>query len=187
MTEAHILGVLQSKLDAKRYAHSLAVAAEAGRLAAKYGADPAKARIAGLLHDVMKNQTAEYQLQLCAEFGIILDNIEKVTEKLLHAKSGAAYIEHRLGVTDPDLLNAVRYHTTARAGMSPLEKTLYLADFTSADRDYDDVGEMRRLVDIGMKEAMRYALIYTIKDLIGHNNPIHPDTVNAYNQLTMDG
>ena len=39
--------------------------------------------------------------------------------------------------------------------MSLLEKVLYLADFTSADRDYDDVDVMRSLVDISLQDGMQ--------------------------------
>lgn len=54
-----------------------------------------------------------------------------------------------LGVEDGDIVSACRYHTTGRAGMSLLEKVLFIADFTSADRDYKDVDVMRRLADEG--------------------------------------
>ena len=90
-----------------------------------------------------------------------------------------------LQVKDADILDAVRYHTTARAGMSRLERVLYLADFTSADRDYPDVDEMRRLVDVGMDEAMEYALVYSIRDLTERRQAVHPDTLAAYNELVM--
>ena len=92
-------------------------------------------------------------------------------------------IEHILHVEDADIIAAVRYHTTARAGMSLLEKVLFLADFTSADRDYPDVDEMRRRVDVSMESAMTYALGYTICDLVEKKAAIHPDTLAAYNEL----
>lgn len=66
----------------------------------------------------------------------------------------------------PDILAAVRYHTTGRAEMSRLETVLYLADFTSSDRDYPDVDVLRRLSDEDLDRAMAYALSYTIRDLV---------------------
>ena len=181
-TDEQIVDILRRRLKPKRFAHSLAVAEEAQRLAKLYGADPAKAKTAGLLHDIMKNEKPEDQLQILSEFGILMTEVERGAEKLYHAMSGAAFIRHILGVQDEDILNAVRYHTTARAGMSVLEQVLYLADFTSADRDYDDVDEMRRRVDIGIAPAMTYALSYTIHDLVKKEKPIHPDTVAAFNE-----
>lgn len=177
--------IIRTRLLPDRYEHSLCVADEAKRLALRYGADPAKAYTAGLLHDIMKNTKHEHQLQILKDFGILLDSVEKCSPKLWHARTGAAFIEQILGVDDPEIVTAVRYHTTARAGMSLLERILFLADFTSADRRYDDVDVMRRLVDEDPDEAMRYALCYTIRDLAAASRPIHPDTIAAYNELAL--
>lgn len=177
--------IVRERLNDKRYRHSLEVAKEAQRLAVRYGADEAKAYTAGLLHDIMKNTEEKAQLQILSDFGILLDNVEAVSPKLWHARTGAVFIEKMLGVDDPDILLAVRYHTTARAGMGLLEKVLYLADFTSADRDYDDVDTMRRLVDEDMEKAMLYALRYTIRELLDGGHAIHPDTLNAYNEIIL--
>ncbi len=179
--------ILKSKLTNKRYNHSLCVADEAVRLVEKYGGDKEKAYLAGLLHDVTKNATQEEHLQIFNKFDIMLNDIEKSAEKLWHAISGAAYIEHILGIDDKEIITAVRYHTTARENMSHLEKILYLADFTSLDRDYDDIDIMRAKVEISMEAALDYALSYTINDLVLRGKPLHLDTVKAYNQNTLKG
>ena len=178
--------ILKSRLNEKRYFHSLCVADEAKRLAEKIGIDAQKAYLAGLLHDITKNTSEEEHLQIFAQFGIILSDIEKNTSKLWHAISGAAYIEHILGVSDPEIIDAVRYHTTAKADMSPLCLVLYLADFTSRDRDYPDVEVMRKLVDISFAEALVYALQYTIKDLAERKKTIHFDTLSAFNEAVYN-
>lgn len=179
--------ILKSRLNEKRYFHSLCVADEAKRLAEKYGADSQKAYLAGLLHDITKNTPCEEQLLFVREFGIMLDDITKASEKLWHAVTGAAYIENVLKIADKEIINAVRYHTTAKANMTKLEKVLYLADFTSADRDYSDVDVMRRLVDISMEDAMEYALCYTINELKEKSSQIHPDTIAAYEEIMKRG
>ena len=111
----------------------------------------------------------------------MLNSVEQNAEKLWHAISGAAYVEHLLGIDDREIIDAIRYHTTARGNMTLLDKVLYLADFTSIDRDYDDVDVMRKLVDKSMNEALLYALSYSIKDLISSGRVLHLDTINAYN------
>ena len=179
--------LLKTRLNEKRYIHSLAVADEAKRLALKYGADPYKAYLAGLLHDVTKNSSYDEHLQIFEAFGIILTDVEKNGEKLWHAMSGAAYAEHFLGIDDNDIISAIRYHTTAKSNMTELEKVLYLADFTSSDRDYDDVDIMRSLVDKSQNEALKYALTYTMNELTERGVPIHPDTVAAYNYVILKG
>lgn len=179
--------LLKNRLTPKRYNHSLCVADEAVRLAEKYGGDVEKAYLAGLLHDITKNATPQEHLHIFEEFGIMLNSVEKNAEKLWHAISGAAFIEHKLNVCDNEIITAVRFHTTARKGMTLLEKLLYLADFTSADRDYDDVDIMRQKVDISIQSALEYALSYTINDLVSQNKPLHIDTVEAYNEITLKG
>ena len=174
--------ILKSRLDEKRFFHSLCVADEAKRLAKKIGIDTEKAYLAGLLHDITKNASTQEHLQIFNMFGIILNDIEKNAKKLWHAMSGAAYIEHILGIDDPEILDAVRYHTTAKPNMSPLCTVLYLADFTSRDRDYPDVDKMRELVEISFKEALIYALQYTVKDLADQKKAIHFDTLAAFNE-----
>lgn len=179
--------ILQERLTPKRYHHSLCVADEAVRLAKKYGGDTEKAYLAGLLHDITKNASEEEHLHIFREFDIMLNDIEKNAEKLWHAISGAAYIDHILGINDTEIITAVRYHTTARKNMTQLEKILYLADFTSADRDYDDVDIMRQKLEVSMQAALQYALSYTINDLVSRDKPLHLDTVEAYNENALKG
>ena len=182
---AEYKGLLKSRLKEKRYYHSLAVADEAYRLAEKYGADSGKAYLAGLLHDITKNSDADEHLNIFNTFGIILSDIEKGSEKLWHAISGAAYIKYILNIDDAEIYDAIRYHTTARGNISLLSKIIYLADFTSADRDYEDVDVIRALVDKSLDDAYFYALSYTVKELVERGNAIHPDTIAAYNETAL--
>lgn len=177
--------ILRTRLGDYRYRHSLCVADEAERLAKKYGADPVRLRTAGLLHDIMKDTDPAAQLQILADFGILLDDVEKAVPKLWHARTGAVFLEKILHIDDPQIITAVRYHTTGRAGMSLAEKVLFMADFTSADRDYDDVDTVRELVEQSLEAAMEYAVAYTVEDLVHHGRAIHPDTVALYNELIL--
>lgn len=178
--------ILQKRLNEKRYYHSLCVADEARRLAEKYGGDIEKAYLAGLLHDITKNAPDEEHLKIFKEFGIILSDVEQNAKKLWHAMSGALYAKNILGINDPEIIDAIRYHTTAKADMSPLAKILYLADFTSKDRDYEDVDVIREYVDESLEKAFVYALEYSIIDLVNQGRAIHPDTVQAYNQAVLN-
>ncbi len=175
--------IIRGRLTPKRFRHSLAVAEKARELAEKYGADAEKAYVAGLLHDILKDTDGDSQLQILQDFDILLDNVEKQSPKLWHARAGAVFMEHILGIHDADILNAVRYHTTGRAGMSLLETILYLADFTSADRDYPDVDVLRELTDRDLLQAMEYAAAYTIQDLQQAGLTVHPDTTACYHDI----
>ena len=183
--DEQFIEIIRGRLTPSRFHHSLAVADQAEKLAALYGADPKKARTAGILHDILKDAAGEEQLQILRDFGILLDSVERVAPKLWHAKAGAAFLEHILGIEDRELLDAVRYHTTARAGMTPLDRVLYLANFTSADRDYPDVDVLRALVLKDEREAMIYALDYSIRELLDKQAAVHPDTFAAYNEYRI--
>ncbi len=179
--------ILKERLTDKRYYHSLCVADEAKRLAIKYGGDVDRAFLAGLLHDITKNAEKQEHFELFDKGNITLSDIEKNSEKLWHAMSGPIYIKEYLDVKDPHVLDAVRYHTTAKKDMSLLELILYLADFTSADRDYEDVEVIRRYVNESLDKAYLYALDYTVNELKQKNAAIHPDTLEAYNEIKKKG
>lgn len=179
--------ILKVRLNEKRYHHSLCVADEAKRLAEKYGGDTEKCYLAGLLHDITKNTPDEEHLKIFETFGIMLSVIERSAKKLWHAISGEAYVRYILNIDDPEILDAIRYHTTAKADMSLTAKILYIADFTSADRDYMDVDVIRGLADKSLDEALIYALQYSIMDLVDNCRAVHPDTVLAYNTTVLNG
>lgn len=175
--------ILKERLSEKRFFHSLAVAKEALRLAEKYGCDTKDAFLAGLLHDICKDDEPNLQLQILSEFGIILDTVEKNARKLWHSRAGAVYIKEKLGINNEEIISAVRYHTTAKANMTLLQKILYLADFTSEDRDYSGVEDMRKAVDVSLEYAMKEALIFTVVDLMEKGMAIHKDTMEAYREI----
>ena len=179
------IALIKGKLNEDRFIHSMGVADTAVLLAEKFGGDREKAYIAGLLHDVMKNESEEEQLKMMKKDGIILSQAEKNNPKLWHAMSGAAFIRHELGITDPDIVNAVRYHTTGRAGMSLLEKIIYTADFISPERNYPDVDVMRSLSFESLDKGDLYSLQFSLKKLSESKLVIHTDSVDFYNELVI--
>ncbi len=184
---ADYIGLLKEKLKEKRFIHSLNVADCAYALAEKYGADRKKAYLAGLLHDVMKNANDDEQLQIIEKGGIMLSCAEKHNKKTWHAVSGEAYLRTQLYITDEEILSAVRYHTTGKGGMSLLDKVIFVADFISVDRDYDDVDVMRNFSwNVGLDEACLYGLKYTIKELCEGGYVIHKDSIDFYNELIIN-
>ena len=179
------IAIIRSRLSDYRFHHSLCVAQEAKRLAELYGADADKAYTAGILHDIMKDTAKEAQRQIFEDYAVNLDEVEKHSTTLWHARSGEVFLRHVLGVTDEEILSAVRYHTTGRAKMTRLEQVLFTADFTSADRNYPDVAVMRAFADQSLSKAIRYGVEYTIRDLIEQGRPVHPDTLAVYNEIVL--
>ena len=172
-------------LREKRVQHSLNVAEPAVHLAKIHGINEKKAQIAGLLHDVCKNMKTLEMLKWITGSGIAMDNITLRQQQLWHAVASSAYAQNELDIYDPEILNAIRYHTTARRGMSPLEQVIYLADVTSSERDYPGVQRMRLLAEKSLKEAMRESLKFILGDLTRRNLQIVQDTWEAYNEYIL--
>lgn len=178
--------IIRPMMGDYRYNHSVNVADEAVALASVYGADAQKAYVAGLLHDITKEVPKEEQLQIIYDGGIILDNVQKNAPKLWHSISGSVYVQTKLGITDSDIINAIRYHTTGRANMSLLEKIIYIADYTSKERNYNGVEIMREKSRKSLEDAMIFSFQFTFNNLSSKECAIHPDEVFAYNDIVLN-
>lgn len=176
---------IRARLGDRRYEHSLNVADSAVHLAEKYGGNAEKAYTAGLLHDILKEMPKDEMLAFIKAHTDVTE-AEESCSNVWHQMADAYFVADNY-FDDADIFNAIRYHTTARAGMSLLEKIIYVADFISAERDYPDVGVMRSLAEKSLGDAMLYALKYTIKSLCDRGLPLHPDTAAAYNELILKG
>lgn len=172
--------LVASMLSEYRYNHSLGVAREALRLAIMHGANEKKAFYAGLIHDIAKDMPKEKQLEIIKKAGVTLTALEKKSPKLWHAMAGSEYAKKVLGIKDEEILNAIRYHTTARDNSAELEMTVYLADFISADRDYPEAKEIKKRANISLESGMSRALSYSIMWLAQEEKLIHPDSFKAY-------
>lgn len=177
--------IIHKRMSDKRFNHCENVSKTAKMLAQIYGEDELKAETAGILHDITKEFPKEEQLQIMQNGGIILDDIQKNAPKLWHSISGSVYIKNNLDIDDTDILNAVRFHTTGRANMSLLEKIIFVADFTSAERTYRGVKTMRKLSKESLDKAMIYSFKYTFSNLTKRELTIHHDELFCYNDLLI--
>ena len=166
---------LHYMLSPKRFTHTQGVADESVRLAKVHGADEKKAYLAGLLHDCAKDISNKEKLDMCDKYGLELDEVLVNQTDLIHPFLGAELARDMFGIDDEDVLNAVRYHTTGRPGMSTLEKIVYLADFFEPNRHYfEGMDEMKKLAYKDLDKAMAFALDHTIKYNKGKKRVIHP-------------
>jgi len=158
----------------KRAAHSLRVAITAGTAARRFHIDEYSATLAGLLHDVAKNLKPDspYLKGFTPPVG--------VPDPILHQYSGAFVAEHTFGITDADVLNAIRYHTTGRENMSPLEKLIYLADMVEPGRDFDGVDFLRSVFEKNLDKCMYLALKRSVDYLGDKKTSVYPLTLSAY-------
>lgn len=172
---------IKDNLKESRYKHSLGVEKMAVKLADIYGADAEKAAFTGRYHDIAK----------CFDEKTMDENIKRYSldESLLgnpalaHSKVGAAILEHEFGVTDEDILNAVKYHTTARKDMSLLEQITFVADVVEENRTYPDLKYYQDLATKNLDQCTLEILEYTISDLTDKYRQIDKDTLRAYNYI----
>ena len=165
-------------LDERRIAHVAGCESEAIELARRWGEDPETAAEAGILHDITKRLSHEEQLNLCEKYAIICDSAERVTPKLLHAKTGAAVARERFGVRDP-VYEAIRWHTTGKPDMTLLEKIIYLADYIEPTRDFPGVDTLRELAYEDLDRALLLGLQMTIEEVRSHGEEPYIDTLTA--------
>lgn len=186
MDNTEIAEHIKQMLSEKRFNHSLGVRDEAMRLARKYGADEEKAALAGIIHDCCKDFPEDKMREMCARYGVTLDEISERSGGLMHGPLGAAYARDVFGVRDGEVLDAVTYHSTGRANMSTLEKIIYVADFIEPCREgYYWLPAMRRLAYDSLDDAVLFGLHLSIIYLLDKNVPIDERTNEARNWLLM--
>ena len=148
-----VLPALRKALDTRRYIHSLGTMTLAALLAPRFGADAEKAALAGILHDCAKCLPKEMLLSMAKEYRWDTGEDDKYLP-ILHGEAGAVLARTQYGVSDGDVLAAIASHVTGKPGMSPLQKTVYLADLIEPGRQYPGVEEIRRLALRDIDEAM---------------------------------
>lgn len=176
---------LKENLNDERFSHSIGTADCAKELASYFGLDSEKAYIAGLLHDSAKCFSNEKLL------GIIKNNLEVeecelMNYKTLHAPVSAFLAEKEFGVTDKEILSAIRWHTLGKIDMTDFEKIIFLAD--KIEPNTRELVYRMKILSIlkeenGLNKALLQCYKETIKSLVERNLKICLLTVDIYNKL----
>ena len=168
---------LRRTLSDKRLFHSVLVAATARKLAMLHGVDADQAALAGLLHDCAKCLPIASMQRIAKENRLLLDKETLQSGNLLHGHVGAVVAEKEYGITDPNVLSAIRCHTTGKVGMLPLDMILYLADkIEPSRRSYPALEEVRSLAQQDLAAALRHSLESTLAYVRSQNTEPHPTT-----------
>ena len=173
---------LKKKQSEHRFVHSLGVQYTSICLAMKYGYDLKKAELAGILHDCAKHYSAEKLIKACQKHQIEITKSEQKSPFLLHAKVGALLAEEKYGVTDEEILNAIRCHTTGKPAMTMLEKIVFVADYIEPGRNNaPNLDTLRQLSFENIDEAVLAILKQTLDYLKSKSQDIDQHTVETYN------
>jgi nicotinate-nucleotide adenylyltransferase len=177
---------LKKSLDIERYIHTKGVEKTARQMARCFGVDEEKAGLAGLLHDCAKCLSLDKMNKAVKDYPV--DDLMRENKSLLHSAAGRCLAESVYGVKDQDVLEAIRWHTTGHAGMSKLEKIVYLADIIEPSRKpFPGIEELRRLCKEDLDKAMHAALLMSLRHVASQGKTLHPDTLAALGEYEPTG
>ena len=162
-------------LNPNRVRHVLGCRDTAVELARRWGADETDAARAGMLHDITKALDGPLQLTVCQEYGKILDAFSRKYPKTLHALTGSLVAERIFG-ENPQVVEAIRNHTTGRAEMGLLETIIYVADYMEPNRDFPGVEKLRELAFSDIYAALKLGLRMTLDHLARQGSEVSPET-----------
>ena len=168
---------LSNKLSKKRFIHTLGVVNSAMYLAKKYGANIEDAHLAALLHDCAKEIPLLEMRDLVADLPCDQDMLH--SGALLHGLAGMVLANTQYGVTNPDILEAIRVHTTGKENMSKLDKIIFLADYIEPNRKFPGVNDIR----LAAEQSLDAGVDMTIRHLIDSGDSIYPLTILSRNDL----
>ncbi|XID95424.1 bis(5'-nucleosyl)-tetraphosphatase (symmetrical) YqeK [Paenibacillaceae bacterium WGS1546] len=174
----------RAQMPDKRWRHTLGVVDSAIELAVRFGGDPGKAELAALLHDYAKAWPTDRMETVIREQRLPPELLD-YDKELWHAHVGAWAVRRDHGIEDEEALDAIRYHTSGRAGMTKLDKIVCLADYIEPGRDYPGASKIRELAKHSMEQALVAAFDSTIAHLIERGRRIFPLTVAARNDLIL--
>ncbi len=173
---------LKKYIDDERYLHTEGVRFMSSALAMAHGADLVKAETAGLLHDSAKGIPDLKKIKLCEKNNIPMTAVERENPFLLHAKLGAYIAEEKYDVHEADILDAIRYHTTGRPAMTPLEEIVFIADYIEPRRTKSpNLPEIRRTAFRDLDECCYLVLKDMLLYLHSKSGEIDEHTQEAFN------
>ena len=118
--------------------------------------------------------------QIALENRLTEDSTLLASNALLHALVGAWMAEHVYGVTDPEILEAIRVHTTGKPGMTPLDMTVYLADKVEPGRQaFPMLAKLRMLAPLSLTRAMAASLEGTRDYVKDGGKSLHPQSLET--------
>lgn len=178
-----ILNYLENHMSKRRYIHSINVSETAVALAEYYGGHIDKARLAGLIHDCAKDISIREQTIYAKKCGFPVDEVTYKILDLIHAPASVYLCRKIFGITDIEILSAVRYHTTGKPDMSLLEKIIFISDVIEPSRDFEDIEILRNMAYNNLDAALLHAIDSSISYIIKKRSLLHPDTIYARNYL----
>ena len=183
MNQKQAKELVRSRLSDKRYEHTLNVRKMAVKLAKRHNADEDRAALAALLHDAAKEISKDEMRAIMKAHPEYAEGGEERPAPVWHGICAAILARTEWGVEDEAVLSAIACHTAGKPGMSKLDKILYLADMSSAERDWPGVNKLRKLERKDLDAAMLMALKQTNDFVLSQGKPLDPMSKAAYDDI----
>ena len=157
-------------------------------LARQHEVDGEKTRLAALAHDIARAMKGEDLLRKARELGIAVHPVEAEVPILLHGPVAAEMLRLTDGLEDQDIYEAVYWHSTAREGLGPAAKVVYLADKLDPQKvsRYPFLPELRALAMKSLDRAILEFLSRELVSLLRQGSLVHPTSVEARNELVLN-
>ena len=175
--------LVRGRLSDKRYEHTINVKKMAVKLAKRYGADEEKAALAAILHDSAKEIGKDEMREIMRQYPQYAEGGVSGPTPVWHGICASILARTQWGVEDEAILSAIACHTAGKPGMSKLDKIVYLADMTSAERDWPGVNKLRKLELKDLDAAMLAALKQTNDFVLSQGKPLDPVSKAAYDDI----
>ncbi|MDF2814308.1 MAG: phosphohydrolase [Paenibacillus sp.] len=172
----------REQMPSRRWDHTQGVRTTAVLLANRFGGDPIRADLAALLHDYCKYWPIDKQVETYQSYQLPED-VLAYDPQLLHGPLAAAIAQAEFGIRDLEVLDAIRYHTSGREGMTLLDKIVCLADYMEPGRDFPEVAAIREISEHSLDQALLAGFNSTIQFLLSKGKKIYPLTLIARNGL----
>ena len=165
--------------------HIEGVVTESRRLALLHGADEEQAALAAWGHDIARALSPAELLTEAHRLGLPVDPVEEQSPILLHGPIGAVILNRDYAIDDAELLAVARFHTTGRAGMSILEKVVFVADKVEPSKLQVEprLATVKKLAEQDLDGAVLEYLNQHLREASRRGWPLHPQTVAARNEL----
>lgn len=172
---------VEARLSDYRFQHVRRVRDYAIQLAEANGVDPDQAEVAALVHDYAKERSDSDFIAVIKRKKMDPD-LMNWGNYIWHGVVGAEMIHDELGITDSDILTAVREHTTgAGATMSKLSQVIFMADYLEVGRDFEGVQVARDITKQSLGQGVKYQIVHTLARLVKKETPIYPKSLETYN------
>lgn len=185
MEREQALKIVREQMHEKRYIHTIGVMETAIKLAHQYGVDEQKAELAAIFHDYAKCRPIREMEEIIKRENMPSDLLAH-NKELWHAPVGAYLVKKEVGITDPEILQAIAYHTSGHEQMTMLDKVIWVADYIEPGRKFPGVEEVRELARQDLNLALLQALKNTISFLMSKNQRIYPLTFHTYNAFIKE-